>query len=157
MRGATARPLLAILIFLAGSSFAFGQAGSIGGTIGKTDKSVTGAEAPRKIQTTKKSLPRAHTGSPSRRGGRDGDVAKYDGAWTAVISPGCAHSGTLAITVSGGRIKGFGMSGTISPTAAFRTVGLDGTVTSGRITGNRASGSYREPDGCSGSIRAIKN
>jgi len=156
MRGAAARPLLAILIFLAGSSFAFGQAGSIGGTIGKTDKSVTGAEAPRKIRSTKRSLPRADTGS-SRRGGRDGGVAKYDGTWTAVISPGCAASSTRSITVSGGRIAALGLSGMISPTGAFRVVGLGGTVGTGRITGNTGSGSYRESDGCSGSIRAIKN
>ena len=73
MSGAAFKPLLAILIFLAGGSLAFGQAGSIGGTIGKTDKSVSGAEAPRKIQSTKKSLARADTGSP---------CDKVAGSWT---------------------------------------------------------------------------
>lgn len=158
MRGATARPLLAILIFLAGSSFALGQAGSIGGTIGKTDKSVTGGEeAPRKIRSIKKSSPRADTGSSSRRGGRDGGVAKYDGTWTVVLSPGCIHSGPLSITVSGGRISAFALSGTVSPTATFHILGLDGTVGSGRVTGNTGSGTYREANGCSGNIAATKN
>ena len=47
MSGAAAKPLLAIIILLTGGSLAFGQAGSIGGTIGKTDKSVSGVEEPR--------------------------------------------------------------------------------------------------------------
>jgi len=55
MSSAVARTLLAILIFLAGGSLAFGQAGSIGGTIGKTDKSVSGGEAAPETQTQKKS------------------------------------------------------------------------------------------------------
>lgn len=45
MSDATAKPLLAILICLASGSLAFGQAGSAGGTIGKTDKSVSGADS----------------------------------------------------------------------------------------------------------------
>ena len=45
MRGAAAKPVLAIIILFAGGSLAFGQAGSIGGTIGKTDKSILGGES----------------------------------------------------------------------------------------------------------------
>jgi hypothetical protein len=54
MSVAAARSLLAVLIFLAGSSLALGQAGSTGGSIGKTDKSVSGETAPEK-QTQPKS------------------------------------------------------------------------------------------------------
>jgi hypothetical protein len=157
MSDAAAKPLLVILIFLAGSSLAFGQAGSIGGTIGKTDKSISGEEGPRKIRSTKKSSAKADTGSHSRRDGRDGRTAKYDGTWTAIASPGCKSSGTISITVSGGRINDPLLSGTISQTGAFHTVGVGGAVSTGRLTGNTGSGSYREPNGCSGSIHAIKN
>ena len=44
MSGAATKPLLAIIIFFAGGSLAFGQAGSTGGTIGKTEKSISGGE-----------------------------------------------------------------------------------------------------------------
>ena len=45
MSGVSIKPLLAILLFFAGGSLALGQAGSTGGTIGKTDKSVGGESA----------------------------------------------------------------------------------------------------------------
>jgi hypothetical protein len=46
MSGAATKPFLAIIIFFASGSLAFGQAGSTGGTIGKQDKSISGgAEA----------------------------------------------------------------------------------------------------------------
>jgi hypothetical protein len=44
MSGAATKPLLAIIIFFAGGSLAFGQAGSTGGMIGKQDKSISGGE-----------------------------------------------------------------------------------------------------------------
>jgi hypothetical protein len=55
MSGAAAKPCFAVLIFLAGGSLALGQAGSTGGTIGKTDKSVSGGEAAPEKQTQTKS------------------------------------------------------------------------------------------------------
>jgi hypothetical protein len=44
MSGAATKSLLAVILFLAGGSLAFGQAGSTGGTIGKQDKSISGSE-----------------------------------------------------------------------------------------------------------------
>jgi hypothetical protein len=156
MSGAAAKPLLAILIFLAGGSLAFGQAGAIGGTIGKTDKSVSGEEAPLKMQSTKKPLARADTRSRSGRDGGDG--AKFDGIWTIVLSPGCPSSGIRTVTVSGGQVKGFGVSGTVSSNGTVHIVGEGGGIVgTGRAIGNTGSGSYRQSDGCSGSVRAIKN
>ena len=84
-------------------------------------------------------------------------MAKYDGTWTATASPGCKSSGTISITVSGGRINDPLLSGTVGRTEAFDTVGVGGAVGTGRITGNTGSGTYREPNGCSGSVSAIKN
>jgi hypothetical protein len=55
MSGAAAKPLLAIILFFAGGSLAFGQAGSTGGTIGKTDKSVSGGESASEPHTPTKS------------------------------------------------------------------------------------------------------
>src|SRR5271170_4361398 len=55
MSDAAAKPLLALLIFLAGGSLVFGQAGSTGGLIGKTDKSVSGGATAPETQTQTKS------------------------------------------------------------------------------------------------------
>lgn len=44
MSGVATKPLLATIIFFASASLALGQAGSTGGTIGKTDKSISGGQ-----------------------------------------------------------------------------------------------------------------
>jgi hypothetical protein len=44
MSSAATRPILVVILLLAGWSLAFGQAGSTGGMIGKTDKSVSGGQ-----------------------------------------------------------------------------------------------------------------
>jgi hypothetical protein len=160
MRRAAVKSLLATLTVLAGSSLALGQAGSIGGTIGKTDKSISGEEAaPRKIHSAKRSSAKTETRSPARRSGSgsDGGVARYDGTWTGVIGPGCPVAGIRALHVSGGRITSGGMAGTVDSAGSFRIVGDDGTVGTGRVSGNTASGSYRQTNGCSGTIRATRN
>jgi len=61
MSGAATKPLLAIILFLAGGSLAFGQAGSTGGTIGKQDKSISGgADRPRAATPKRKELKARH-------------------------------------------------------------------------------------------------
>jgi hypothetical protein len=57
-------------------------------------------------------------------------------------------------------VTGFGISGTISTNGMVRIVGKGDGVTvvgTGRITGNTGSGTFRQSDGCSGSIRSVKN
>src|SRR2546430_16089011 len=65
MSGATTRPLLFAIIFLAGGSLAFGQAGSTGGTLGKTGKSLSGEESPAEPSARTKS--RAKARPPTNR------------------------------------------------------------------------------------------
>jgi hypothetical protein len=63
MSGAATKPLLAIILFLAGGSLAFGQADSTGGTIGKQDKSISGgedADRPRAATPRRKQLKARH-------------------------------------------------------------------------------------------------
>ena len=57
MSGAAVKPLLAFLILLAGASLAFGQAGSIGGVVGKTDKSISGGAEQDAIRQASHSKP----------------------------------------------------------------------------------------------------
>jgi len=69
MRDAAIEPLLAISIFLASSTLALGQAGSIGGVVGKTDKSVSGGGTAPEIQSRTKS--RSRDQRPTERGNPD--------------------------------------------------------------------------------------
>lgn len=158
MRGAAAKSLLAVLTILAGSSLAFGQAGSVGGVIGKTDKSVSGEETPRRIRPARKPAAR-ETRSHARRSepGAAGGLARFDGTWTGDMSPPCAGSGIRTLRVSGGRITGIMLTGTVSASGSFRFQGQDGTVGTGQVSGNTASGTYRQPSGCSGTLTATKN
>ena len=159
MRGAAAKSLLAILTVLASHSLAFGQAGSIGGTIGKTDKSVSGEESPpRRIHSARKP-PARETRSHARRSepGPEGGVTRYDGTWTGEMSAPCVGAGIRTLHVSGGRITGFLLTGTVSASGSFRFQGQDGTVGTGTVSGNTASGTYRQPSGCSGTLTATKN
>ena len=148
-------------ILIVSDRIALGQSGSTGGTIGKTDKSVLGGEVSPKIQPKKRSLPKAATRAPSRQGVGDGGVARYDGTWTGIVSPGCSTPDIiLSITISGGQIMDphpMVSSGTITPTGSFRLVGFDGGVGTGSFSGNTASGSYRSTNGCVGNIRATRN
>jgi hypothetical protein len=160
MRGAAAKSLFAVLTILAGSSLAFGQAGSVGGVIGKTDKSVSGEEAaPRKIHSARRSSAKADSRSHARRSepSAAGGLARFDGTWTGDMSPPCAGSGIRTLRVSGGHITGIMLTGPVSASGSFRFQGQDGTVGTGQVSGNTASGSYRQPSGCSGTLTATKN
>jgi hypothetical protein len=69
MRGAATKSVLAVFIFFAGSSLAFAQAGSTGGTIGKTDKSISGgedADRPRSVSHPKQKELKARHDRPER-------------------------------------------------------------------------------------------
>lgn len=46
MSGAAAKYLVSVILLLAGGSLAWGQAGSTGGTLGKTGKSISGEDSP---------------------------------------------------------------------------------------------------------------
>jgi len=64
MRGAAKKYLLSVILFLAGGSLALGQAGSTGGTLGKTGKSMSGEDSP--------AAPETRTKSPAKRADKDG-------------------------------------------------------------------------------------
>jgi hypothetical protein len=59
--------MFGMLASFAVSANAFAQAGSVGGSIGKTDKSVSGEDAPRNIRPAKQPSARANAGSPCQR------------------------------------------------------------------------------------------
>ncbi|MDB5504540.1 MAG: hypothetical protein JWR89_4442 [Tardiphaga sp.] len=152
-------PLAIALVIALGPTTARAQ-GSAGGSIGNDDKAVSGSrstttrEAPARRSRQTEEPPRR---VPRRSGGGGGN---FDGSWTVTASPGCAASGTGTVMVSGGRVSGQGISGTVSPNGATRTVGYIDSITivsSGRVTGTTSSGVYRQSDGCSGTWRGMKN
>src|SRR5450631_776566 len=55
MSGAAIKSLLSVILLLAAGSLAFGQAGSTGGTLGKTGKSMSGEDSPAAPETRTKS------------------------------------------------------------------------------------------------------
>ena len=135
--------------------------GSAGGSIGNDDKAVSGSRQERAVERQGPARRNRDDDVPRRaprRGG--GGVSSYDGAWTVFASAGCAASGTGTVMISGGRILAQGLSGTVSPNGAIRSIGNAGGITvvsSGRITGNTGYGTYKQSDGCSGTLRAVKN
>jgi hypothetical protein len=80
MSGAATKPFLAIIIFFAGGSLAFGQAGSTGGTIGKTDKSVLGGESTAEPHTPMKSRPKGQRPIDRRTSDQSPEVS-VAGSW----------------------------------------------------------------------------
>lgn len=156
--------VMAVLLLALAASFSTGAVlaqGSAGGSIGNDDKAVSGSrstttrEAPVRRKQAEEPPPRR---SSSRRSGGDGGRS-FDGNWVVNASPGCASSGTGQVMISGGRIVGQGISGSISSSGAIRTVGsMNGLtiVSSGRANGSSASGVYRQSDGCSGTWRGMR-
>jgi hypothetical protein len=70
--------IICLTAFLAVDRVALGQAGSIGGTVGKTDKSVSGGEEPR--DDSKSSKPLRHAKAKERP--EAGACDKLPGTWT---------------------------------------------------------------------------
>jgi Caspase domain len=89
-------------------------------------------------------------------GSDDRGGSNFDGTWAYTgIGTNCRGSGSGFLAVSGGVIKSKrGVIGRIGPDGAFRSasVGDDGVAltSTGRMSGNTGSGSYRRVDGCNG-------
>jgi hypothetical protein len=137
------------------------QSGSVGGSIGKEDKSISGSQEPARSLPTQPSRPtsRAKSSSRASSSGGGGGAGSFDGMWTFVgVSSGdCGGSVTLAI--SSGKIIGQGVTGTVSPSGALNAVGAPGGVSgvsTGRLSGRTGSGSWQQSDGCSSRWTAMK-
>jgi len=155
--------LSSLLILVAvGTSAGFAQSGSVGGSIGNDEKSLSGSRtSPRAVETEKparRSKPRAEREEPRRAARKSGGGGgNFDGAWVAQ-SQGCGGS-TERFTISGGRISGELSSGSVSPNGSTTSGGSVSGLSwssSGRFSGNSGSGTFRRSDGCSGTWTASK-
>jgi hypothetical protein len=156
--------LTAALSVTIGSAAALAQSGSAGGSIGNDEKSLSGSrEQPRSVETpARRGKPEADEPRRASRksggGGSGGGAGGFDGAWV-VVSIGCGGSSTGAVVVTSGRIIGEGLTGTVSPNGAARSVGNYNGVTvisSGHVSGRSGSGTFRRSDGCSGTWSSSK-
>lgn len=137
---------------------ALAQSGSMGGSIGKQEKSLSGSQeeaAPPRRAPRREPVERRQA-EPRRSGGGGGG---YDGAWIVTALGSCEAAGTAAIVVTSGRIIGQGISGTVSGGGAISTVGNIGSIVvygSGRFSGRTAYGTYRQSNGCTGRFTGVK-
>jgi hypothetical protein len=126
---------------------ALAQPGSIGGSIGDTERSLSG--------------PRNETDRPAEEAPRppaQQDSNGFDGIWK-FTSAGCPHTGTLPAIITGGRIVVQGGSGQVDPDGTLHSVGAGNGMTLsavGRLSGNTGAGTFNRSDGCIGSWIAIK-
>jgi hypothetical protein len=155
--------LTAVVSVAIGPAAALAQSGSAGGSIGNDEKSLSGSrEQPRSVEEpARRSKPEAEEPRRASRkggGGGGGGAGSFDGAWV-VLSLGCGGSSRGAVVVTSGRIIGEGLTGTVSPNGAARSVGNYNGVTvisSGHVSGRSGSGTFRRSDGCSGTWTSSK-
>ncbi len=128
--------------------------GSMGGSIGVQEKSVSGDREPPRAAPSppprQRSAPEPKRAAPKPAG----RPANYDGAWL-VNNIGCGGSAGR-VWVSGGRISGDGgVTGSVSAngTVSTRTAVSVGW---GRVSGNRGSGGFRTSDGCTGRWTSVR-
>ena len=153
--------LTAVVILGAGSGAALAQAGSTGGNVGVTEKTLSGSN-PEPSSDREAPKPRGREEESGRAPRRDGaGVGNFDGAWSyVVVGTNCPGSSSGAIMISSGRISARGVTGTVSASGAYHAVatgprGLVSTAT-GRLSGNTGGGSFRGSDGCVGRWTASK-
>src|SRR5258708_17460341 len=95
-------------LLLLSSASAIAQSGSVGGSIGKEDKSISGSQAPARSLPAQPAQPapraksaiRSNTGSGGGGAGSGGGAKSFDGTWTfvGVSSGNCSGSVTLSIS-----------------------------------------------------------
>jgi hypothetical protein len=153
--GHTGSIAIAAGLLLMVSSHAMAQSGSVGGAIGKEDKSVSGSQAPARSVPAQPAppTPRAKSASRSNSGGSGGGSGgSFDGVWTFVgVSTGNC-SGSVTLSISGGRLIGEGVTGSVSPNGTINAVGAANGVSgvsTGRLSGTTGSGTWQQSDGCS--------
>jgi hypothetical protein len=154
--------LYALLAAAIGPGVALAQSGSAGGSIGNDEKSLSGSrQTPRSAEPerpARRSKPEAE--EPRRSASRGSGNSNFDGAWVVVaVGKTCSGSSTTPVIISSGKIIGQGLSGSISPSGASRSVGnYDGmtVISTGRASGRSGSGTFRRSDGCIGTWTSSK-
>ena len=131
--------------------------GSAGGSIGNDDKAVSGSRQERAVEREKPSR-RSREATPARAT-KSGN--SFDGAWmvSGVGNAVCPGNVNNAVIVTNGHIDGGGAQGTVSANGALYTTARGNGMTmvsTGKLSGRRGTGTFRQTDGCGGTWTAIK-
>lgn len=135
---------------------AFAQAGSTGGTIGKTGKSVSGGDDEPEPHARTHAARRASSASREEAG----SSGSTDGTWTVSATGRCIPPWQVTWLTSSGSISGSGTTGHISRGGAasgnvlFLGMKFDFV---GHFSARAAAGTFVGPDGCPGQWAATKS
>jgi hypothetical protein len=151
----------------AASTLLVAQAGSTGGSLGKEEKSVSGAEravAPKKVPKAVVATRRPRVEAPPAKA-MTPPLAIFDGTWAGVSIGPCIPRWTWALQVDGGVMSGGGgtnLSGHINRNGAAAGVMVvfgSNYEFVGHMNESEASGTWvdRGPRGCSGTWVATKS
>jgi hypothetical protein len=163
VRHSTLVALLALFVSVA-SGGVLAQSGSIGGSLGNDEKSLSGSREPppppEASARRSKSEAEEPRGAARKSGGGGSGGNSFDGAWI-VSSVGVTCSGTSsnAVVVTSGKIIGQSARGTVSPDGrVYGTSTGNGirVITVGRLSGRTGGGTFRQSEGCTGRWTAAK-
>jgi hypothetical protein len=163
VRHSTLVALLALFVSVA-SGGVLAQSGSVGGSLGNDEKSLSGSREPppppEASARRSKSEAEEPRGAARKSGGGGSGGNSFDGAWI-VSSVGVTCSGTSsnAVVVTSGKIIGQSARGTVSPDGrVYGTSTGNGirVITVGRLSGRTGGGTFRQSDGCTGRWTAAK-
>jgi hypothetical protein len=135
---------------------AFAQAGSAGGTVGKTNKSASGGDDEPEHRDKPRAAKRASAGAREEAG----FSASGDGTWVVSASGRCIPPWQITWLTSNGAISGSGTTGHIS-----RGGGASGNVLFlgmkfdfvGHFSARSGAGTFVGPDGCPGQWSATRS
>ncbi len=139
---------------------AFAQAGSIGGTIGNRDKSVSGGEEETKRQAARKP-PVKRASQPARRGQGAAPLgSSFDGSWAGMSVGPCIGKFGWTLQVSNGVISGSNTTGRIARSGATNgdmvVLGKHYVFRGVTRASGQASGTWTSPS-CSGHWTAVRS
>jgi len=151
-----------MLALLAADRIALAQAGSTGGTIGKTDKSVSGGgdAAARPQHNVKPRAERAERRAASTARTESRAAGNVDGTWLVSATGRCIPPSQVTFLINDGMITGNGITGQVS-----RGGSAHGQVVVlvlrfdfvGHFGASAGSGTFVGGDGCPGQWTAAKS
>lgn len=128
------------------------QSGSMGGTIGNREKSLSGSREAAPQRPARQSKPKESRRPAASSGSRGG--GSFDGTWSlSSAGTNCSDTFRETVTVSGRTMTGAYGSATISSNGAISGSGNYngiGVTSQGRLSGRSGSGTFQRTDGCHG-------
>lgn len=135
------------------------QSGSMGGTLGNRDKSLSGSREVEPERPARRSQPKESRRPAAARSNRGGG-GNFDGSWS-ISSAGITCSDTFreTVVVTGSKLVGSYGGGSVSASGVVTGSGNYsgvGVTSRGRFSGRSGSGTFQRSDGCRGRWTASK-